>query len=77
MLVVPILLFSAAGAYYYANLGVTFTDNAYIRQDKISISAEVGGIIVDVAVRENQRVGAGDLLFRIDPKPFELAVLEA
>jgi len=77
MLVVPILLFSAAGAYYYANLGVTSTDNAYIRQDKISISAEVGGIIVDVAVRENQRVEAGDLLFRIDPKPFELAVLEA
>jgi membrane fusion protein (multidrug efflux system) len=77
MLVVPILLFSAASAYYYANLGVTSTDNAYIRQDKISISAEVGGIIVDVAVRENQRVEAGDLLFRIDPKPFELAVLEA
>jgi membrane fusion protein (multidrug efflux system) len=77
MLVVPLLLFSAAIAYYYANLGFTSTDNAYIRQDKISISAEVGGIIVDVAVRENQRVAAGDLLFRIDPKPFELAVLEA
>lgn len=77
MLVVPVLLFSAAIAYYSSNLGFTSTDNAYIRQDKISVSAEVGGIIVDVAVRENQHIAAGDLLFRIDPRPFQLAVAEA
>lgn len=62
ILVVPLLLFSAAIAYYYANLGFTSTDNAYIRQDKISISAEVGGIIVDVAVPRIDPLAAADHL---------------
>jgi membrane fusion protein (multidrug efflux system) len=77
MLAVPVLIFSAAIAYYYSNLGFTATDNAYIRQDKIAVSAEIGGVIVEVAVQENQHIAAGDLLFRIDPEPFELAVSEA
>ena len=77
MLVVPVLLFSVAISYYYSTLGITATDNAYIRQDKISISAEVGGVIIGVAVKENQQVAKGDLLFRIDPEPFQLAVSEA
>jgi membrane fusion protein (multidrug efflux system) len=53
------------------------TDNAYVRQDKVSVSAEVGGKIIEVAVRENQHVKAGDLLFRIDPEPYRLAIAEA
>ena len=77
MLLIPALLIGAAIVFYYSSLGFTSTDNAYIRQDKISVSAEVGGLIVEVAVRENQHVAAGDLLFRIDPQPFQLAVAEA
>jgi len=77
MIVGPLVVVAALSAYYLANLNVATTDNAYIQQDKVSVSAEVGGNVIEVAVRENQRVKAGDLLFRIDPEPFELAVNQA
>ena len=32
------------------------------------------GAVVEVAVRENQTVNAGDMLFRIDPSPYRIAV---
>ncbi len=74
---VPVILVAAAGTYYVLNDHYVSTDNAYVQQDKVSISAEVGGKIVDVAVREDQAVKAGDLLFRVDPTPFQLAVDQA
>ena len=77
MLSVPLLLAIAAVAYYIANDHHVSTDNAYVQQDKVSISAEVGGRIVEVAVAENQTVNAGDLLFRIDPQPYRIAIEQA
>ncbi len=77
MLAGPVLLGAGALVYFLLSLGHVSTDNAYIRQDKVSVSAEVGGRIVEVAVKENQRVKAGDLLFRIDREPYQLAVDQA
>lgn len=74
---VPLLLVGGGTAYYIANDHYVSTDNAYVQQDKISISAEVGGRIVEVAVRENQSVQQGDLLFRIDPEPYRIAIAQA
>ncbi len=77
MLLGPLVLAAVAVTYFTLTARYVSTDNAYVHQDKISISAEVGGRIVEVGVRENQRVEAGDLLFRIDPEPYQLAVAEA
>ena len=74
---VPLLLVAGATAYYIANDHYVSTDNAYVQQDKVSISAEVGGRIVDVAVQENDVVKKGDLLFRIDPEPYRIAIAQA
>lgn len=74
---VPLLLVVAAAIWWVTSGGSVSTDNAYVRQDKVSISAEVGGRIIEVAVRENQSVKAGDLLFRIDPEPFRIALEQA
>lgn len=74
---VPLLLVGGATAYYIANNHYVSTDNAYVQQDKVSISAEVGGRIVDVAVHENDVVKEGDLLFRIDPEPYRIAIEQA
>jgi len=74
---VPLLLVGGATAYYIANDHYVSTDNAYVQQDKVSISAEVGGRIIDVAVHENDVVNAGDLLFRIDPAPYRIAIEQA
>lgn len=77
MVSLPLALIAAGAAYYIANDHYVSTDNAYVQQNKVSVSAEVGGRIVEVAVRENQNVKAGDLLFRIDPEPYQLAAAQA
>ena len=77
MVSVPLLLLVGGIAYYLANDHYVSTDNAYVQQDKVSVAAEVGGRIVEVGVKENQHVNAGDLLFRIDPEPFKIAIAKA
>ena len=77
MISVPLLLVVAAAYYYVANDHYVSTDNAYVHQDKVSVSAEVTGNIMEVAVRENQHVRAGDILFRLDPAPFKIAAAQA
>ncbi|RYD58100.1 MAG: HlyD family secretion protein [Sphingomonadales bacterium] len=74
---VPIILLAIVG-YFWATGGRTVsTDNAYVSQDKVSVSADVAGRIVNVAVKENQIVKKGDLLFEIDPEPYRIAVASA
>lgn len=74
---VPLLLIIGAVIYYIATNHYVSTDNAYVQQAKVSVSAQVTGEIVEAAGRENQQVNAGDLLFRIDPEPFRIAIAEA
>lgn len=77
MLSVPLLLVAVA-AYYWSISGLTVaTDNAYVQQDKLSVSAEISGRITAINVTENQQVKQGDVLFKIDSKPYELAIKEA
>lgn len=77
MLVVPLALVAGAWLYWQSLAGKVSTDNAYIKQDMVSVSAEVGGRIVEVLVVEGGDVAAGDLMFRIDPEPFRLQIAEA
>jgi membrane fusion protein (multidrug efflux system) len=74
---VPVVI--ALVGFYFWSMGGQFvsTDNAYVQQDKVSVSADVAGRIVEVAVRENQTVKAGALLFRVDPQPYSIAVAQA
>jgi membrane fusion protein (multidrug efflux system) len=77
LLSLPLILL-AVGTYFYLTSGrFVSTDNAYVQQDKISVSAEVTGPIVEVRVKENQPVKKGDLLFRIDPRPYQIALEQA
>ncbi len=77
MISVPAILVGGAAWYYVVNNHFVSTDNAYVQQDKVSVSAEIGGRIVAVGVKENQTVKAGDLLFRIDPEPYRIAMAQA
>ena len=73
----PLLLIVVGLFYWFSLQGKVSTDNAYLKQDKVSVSSEVGGKIVLVAVKENQMVKKGELLFRIDPTPFQISLAEA
>lgn len=73
----PAILIAAGGWYWLTSGGSVSTDNAYVQMDKVSIAAEVGGRITDVAVKDGQMVAAGQLLFRIDGEPYALSVAQA
>ncbi|HEU4651179.1 MAG TPA: HlyD family secretion protein [Croceibacterium sp.] len=77
MLSLPLLLLVGGFFYWQSLQGQVSTDNAYLKQDKVGVSAEIVGKIVEVAVREGQVVKAGDLLFRIDPEPYNLQIAES
>jgi membrane fusion protein (multidrug efflux system) len=77
MLGLPVVLIVAAALYWMSLAGKVSTDNAYVQQDKVSVTPEVGGKIVEVAVKDGQTVHRGDLLFRIDPEPFRLQIQQA
>ncbi|WP_246218747.1 HlyD family secretion protein [Parasphingorhabdus halotolerans] len=77
MLSVPLALAGFGVYYWITSARYASTDNAYVQQNIVSISPEIGGKIVEVAVSESQLVKTGDLLFAIDPVPFELAVSQA
>ncbi|MHO89405.1 multidrug efflux transporter periplasmic adaptor subunit MdtN [Escherichia coli] len=53
------------------------TNDAYASADTIDVVPEVSGSIVELAVTDNQAVKQGDLLFRIDPRPYEANLAKA
>lgn len=74
---VPLALVAAGTGWWLTSGGSVSTDNAYVQMDKVSVAAEVGGRITEVAVRDGQQVAAGQLLFRIDGEPYALTVAQA
>jgi membrane fusion protein (multidrug efflux system) len=67
-----------AGAYWYITGGqVMSTDDAYVEADKVGISTDVSGIVREIDVTENQHVKAGQVLYRLDPRQFQIAVANA
>ena len=77
MLVVPLAILIGGVVYWLGLQGKVSTDDAYVKQDKVSISAEVGGKILQVYVKNGDHVKAGDLLYRIDPEPFQIQLDQA
>lgn len=54
-----------------------WTRDGHIRADIVRIAPDVSGLVSEVLVSDNQKVRKGDILFRIDPKRFELALRQA
>ncbi len=63
-------LYLAAGRY-------VSTEDAYIKADLLPVAAEISGRAVAVPVYRNEVVHTGQVLFRIDPAPFKLALNRA
>nr|WP_314444688.1 HlyD family secretion protein [uncultured Sphingomonas sp.] len=76
-LAVPLLLLAVGGWMWWSGQGKVETDNAQVKQDITSVGAQVTGPIAEVLVKEGQQVRAGQLLFRIDPEPYRVALLQA
>lgn len=77
MLALPIVLIVGGTARYLADERYVVTDDAFVRAAKESINARVSGQVVEIDVKDNQRVRKGQLLFRIDREPYRIAVEQA
>jgi membrane fusion protein (multidrug efflux system) len=77
LILFPIVLAVVGAAYYLAEEPYVSTDDAFVRAAKESVNARVAGQVVEIAVKNNQRVQQGQLLFRIDPEPYHIAVDQA
>lgn len=54
-----------------------WTRDGRVRAEIISVAPDVSGLVVNVAVRDNQRVKKGDLLLQIDPEHYRIALKQA
>jgi len=77
MIAGPVLLIGGGLWYWFGHPGEIDTDNAYVKQDIVSVAAEITGQVTSVQVRENQHVHKGDVLFTINPANFEASVEQA
>ena len=59
LVVVPLVLLATVVAVYLHGGRYVTTDNAYVRADKVPVSAEVSGRVEQVLVAENQHVAVG------------------
>lgn len=77
MLGLPLLAAVFGAAIYFGNARYVSTDDAFVRAAKVTINARVAGQAVQIAVRDNDHVKKGQVLFRIDPEPYAIAVEQA
>jgi len=70
---VVIIAIVAAAVYLWSGRYVG-SDDAYVHANKLMVSTDVSGLVETVDVKEGQKVKAGDVLFTLDPKPFQIAL---
>jgi membrane fusion protein (multidrug efflux system) len=77
MIAVPLIL--VLGGLYFWLTGGRYedTDNAYVTQPIVSISPDISGRVIAISVAENAHVKKGQMLFKIDPAPFKIALDQA
>jgi membrane fusion protein, multidrug efflux system len=77
MVALPLVLAAVGAVEYLAEEPYVSTDDAFVRAAKVTINARASGQVVEIAVRDNQRVRKGQLLIRIDPEPYQIAIEQA
>jgi membrane fusion protein (multidrug efflux system) len=73
----PVAVVAVALIFYLMTGRYVSTDDAYVQAARVDVSTEVSGRIREIAVRDNQSVHKGDVLFRLDTPAFNIAVADA
>lgn len=73
----PLLVLLAAGYFWVFGGRYIATEDAYVKADKVNVSAEVAGTVATVLVAENQPLEIGTPLLKLDDRPFQVAVHQA
>jgi membrane fusion protein (multidrug efflux system) len=70
-----ILVVAVGAAVFWLRGGkYASTDDAYVQAAKLMVSTDVSGLVASVDVHEGQFVNAGQVLFRVDPRQFQIAL---
>lgn len=77
LLAIPMLV-ALFGLRIYAEGGREMeTENAYVKTNIVSVSAGVQGRVVELLVHDDSRVKKGDVMFKLDPTPYEIIASKA
>jgi membrane fusion protein (multidrug efflux system) len=77
LVLVPVIAALIGTVIYLRGGRVVETENAYLKADKVPVNAEISGVVKEVLVTDNQVIKAGDVLFRLDPAPTQIARAKA
>lgn len=71
MVALALVVGSALWDYY---MNAPWTRDGRVRADVVAVAPDVSGLITEVLVNDNQVVKRGDVLFRVDPERFRIAL---
>ena len=74
LVIVPVIAVVAGFLFYFLGGRYVSTDDAYVHAAKLMVSTDISGLVSEVDVHEGQAVKAGDVLFRVDPRQFQIAL---
>lgn len=77
LFLVPLLAIAAALGFWLHGARYVSTENAYVKTDIAKLAAEVSGRAIEVNAHAHMQVRQGDVLVRIDPAPFVIALERA
>lgn len=77
MLGVPLLAVVAGGGFYLYGGRYVSTDDAFIQASRVDVSSDVSGRVTEIEVHNNQTVQKGQLLFKLDDRPYVIALRQA
>jgi membrane fusion protein (multidrug efflux system) len=67
---VAVVLVILGISYYVSTRNLVSTDDAQVDGNAVTMQAKISGYVTELDVTDNQRVKAGQLLFRIDPRDY-------
>ena len=73
---VGIVLLLVIGYLFYDMSKYQSTDDAYVETTTVSVAPKVSGEIIEVYVKDNQQVKAGDPIAKIDPRDYEVRLAQ-
>lgn len=73
----PALAIAAAMWFWLQGGRYAATENAFVKADIAQIASEVSGRVIEILARDHATVARGDVLFRLDPEPYRLALAKA
>ena len=75
--IVPLAVALVGGYFYLFGGRYVATDDAYVKADKVTLSADVAGRVTGIDVHDNEAVKRGQVLFTLDDRPYRYALEKA